>query len=150
MTEHDFSITRTETAKNNKEEGTRGKERKNYMNPLIVKRKTPLFVVALACFVLSSTAQALLPPPPPDGGYPNGNTAEGDNALLNLTSGSQNTALGFSALGNNTTGSRNTATGFDALVLNTGGLDNTAIGYEALFSNSTASQNTSRRLFAGE
>ena len=96
----------------------------------------------LACFGLSPMAQALLPPPPPDGGYPNGNTAEGDNALFNLTSGSQNTALGFTALGSNTTGSRNTATGFDALVLNTTGVNNTATGYEALFSNADGFGNT--------
>jgi hypothetical protein len=38
----------------------------------------PAFALfAFACFGLSPTAQALLPPPPPDGGYPNGNTAEG-------------------------------------------------------------------------
>ena len=47
------------------------------MNPLIQLRKaTPVFLVALACFGLSPMAQALLPPPAPDGGYPNANTAE--------------------------------------------------------------------------
>src|SRR5437868_9531938 len=73
-------------------------------------------VLALSVFVLSPITRAVNPPP--DGGYPNANTAEGDNALLNLTTGTQNTAVGFSALGSNTTGSRNTATGFVALVLN--------------------------------
>ena len=33
--------------------------------------------------------------PAPDGGYPGGNTAEGQNALLSLTSGTYNTALGL-------------------------------------------------------
>jgi hypothetical protein len=78
------------------------------MNPLIqLKETTSSFVIALllACFTLLPRAEALLPPPPPDGGYPNGNTAEGDFALFNLSSGSQNTALGFAALGSNTTGS---------------------------------------------
>src|SRR6266700_1417737 len=105
-------------------------------------------VLGLAWLALSFPAQALLPPPPPDGGYPGGNTAEGDFALLNLTSGSGNTALGFSALGSNTTGSRNTATGFDALVLNTQGVNNTATGYEALFSNRTGFNNTATGLEA--
>jgi hypothetical protein len=85
---------------------------------------------------------ALAVNPPPDGGYPNGNTAEGDNALLNLTSGSQNTALGAAALGSNTTGGQNTATGFDALILNRDGNGNTATGFQALFSNTSASFNT--------
>src|SRR2546430_7926694 len=68
-----------------------------------------LIVVALAWFALSPPAQAQLPPPPPDGGYPGFNTAEGDNALLSLTSGTSNTAIGFSALQSNTTGTSNTA-----------------------------------------
>ena len=55
------------------------------MNPLIqLKKTTPAILVALACFGLSPMAQALLPPPPPDGGYPNQNTAEGDDALFSL------------------------------------------------------------------
>ena len=36
--------------------------------------------------------------PAPDGGYPNGNTAEGLNALFSLTTGALNTALGGAAL----------------------------------------------------
>ena len=46
--------------------------------------------------------------PPPDGGYPGGNTAEGQNALLNLTTGGFNTAVGFFSLRNDTIGSFNT------------------------------------------
>jgi hypothetical protein len=52
--------------------------------------------------------------PPPDGGYPNNNTAEGDKALFNLTTGSDNAAIGFQALFNNTIGSFNTAIGSQA------------------------------------
>ena len=48
--------------------------------------------------------------PAPDGGYPGGNTAEGDNALFSLTTGTSNTAIGFAALGSDTTGDFNTAT----------------------------------------
>ncbi len=66
------------------------------MNPLIqLKKTTPAILVVLACLGLSPMAQALLPPPPPDGRYPNQNTAEGDNALFSLTTGSGNTAIGF-------------------------------------------------------
>src|SRR6266699_2537681 len=68
-----------------------------------------LISLALACFALSPAARALLPPPAPDGGYLNGNTAEGSNALFNLTSGSSNTAIGSEALYHNTTGNYNTA-----------------------------------------
>jgi hypothetical protein len=40
-------------------------------------------------------AQAVVPPP--DGGYSNFTTAEGTNALKNLTTGAANTAVGWSA-----------------------------------------------------
>jgi hypothetical protein len=51
---------------------------------------------------------------PPDG-YPGGNTAEGTDALLILTSGVWNTPLGFQALNRDTIGNNNTATGLRAL-----------------------------------
>jgi hypothetical protein len=46
----------------------------------------------LAWLALLPRVQAVIPPP--DGGYLGGNTAEGDAALHNLTSGVWNTALG--------------------------------------------------------
>ena len=49
--------------------------------------------------------------PPPDGGYPGENTAEGENALFSLSSGTHNTAVGLEALFSNTDGSYNTANG---------------------------------------
>jgi len=73
--------------------------------------------------------------PPPDGGYPNKNTAEGQDALLSLTNGTSNTAIGFSALKANTNGDRNTASGGLALFTNVTGSENTATGYAALFFN---------------
>jgi hypothetical protein len=96
--------------------------------------------LALACFVLLPTTQAVSPAP--DGGYPNGNTAEGDNALFSLSSGTNNTANGFAALFNNTTGGLNTATGVFALFSNTTGANNTANGVSALQSNTTGGSNT--------
>jgi hypothetical protein len=101
-----------------------------------------LLLFTLAGFALSPMAQALLPPPPPDGGYPGANTAEGENALFNLTNGEFNTATGFSALTRNTTGDNNTATGSQALLLNTIGGSNTATGANALFLNDAGSVNT--------
>ena len=45
-------------------------------------------------FIFSLSPMARAVNPPPDGGYPNNNTAEGDNALLKLTTGNDNTAVG--------------------------------------------------------
>src|SRR5215469_8429466 len=88
-------------------------------------------MLGLVCFGLSPTAQAVLPSPTPDGGYPGGNTAEGANALLNLTTGQNNTAVGLNSLSNTTTGDSNTAIGAGALRFNTAS-NNTAIGSTAL------------------
>ena len=77
------------------------------MNPLIrLKTTTPplLITLALLCFGLSPTAKALLPPPAPDGGYPGGNTAEGDALMSNTAVGINNTAVGLNALTHDTTG----------------------------------------------
>jgi hypothetical protein len=100
--------------------------------------------VALAFFVLPQRAQAVSPAP--DGGYGppaygTGNTAEGEEALLNLSSGGFNTAAGFRTLFSNITGNFNTAIGAGALFTNTGN-ENTAIGAGALLSNTTGAPNT--------
>jgi len=122
-----------------------------------------LIPFVLACFALSPRARAV--DPPPDGGYPNGNTAEGTDALFSVTTGFDNTALGFEALYGVTTGSANTATGWTALqsnttgfnntangsnslARNTTGINNTATGEGALFLNTTGSQNTAHGVFA--
>jgi hypothetical protein len=102
-------------------------------------------MLALASFGLSPEAQAVVPPP--DGGYPGGNTAEGQNALFGLTTGSYNTAVGFLALESNTTASFNTALGAGALLANTAD-NNTAIGAGALLSNTTGDRNNSCGAFA--
>ena len=99
-----------------------------------------LVLLALACFALLPTARAV--DPPPDGGYPNENTAEGEDALFSLTTGVNNTAIGFHALYSNTTGDANTATGNVALSNNTDGFQNTATGSFALQFNTTGWNNT--------
>src|SRR4029078_6002568 len=75
------------------------------------------------CFVFLPSARAV--DPPPDGGYPNQNTAEGEDALLSLTSGFFNTAVGYHALLDDRSGSLNTALGAQALLVNTTGRSNT-------------------------
>jgi hypothetical protein len=95
-------------------------------------------ILVVLCIGLLRTVQAVVPPP--DGGYPNFNTAEGQNALFSLTSGAANTAVGWFSLKSVTTGSFNTGVGAGALVLNTGD-ENTAVGTAALLLN-TAGGNT--------
>jgi len=111
---------------------------------------------ALAWFGPLPAARAVVPPP--DGGYPNFTTAEGQNALKNLTTGAGNTAIGWFSLFSATTasfntgvgagalalntGDNNTATGTAALLLNTTGLSNTAVGSIALLHNDSGGNNT--------
>jgi len=104
-----------------------------------LRRIFPVVLLVLGLFALLPTARAV--EPPPDGFYVNGNTAEGEDALFFLTSGSGNTAIGFLALANTTTAEDNTANGSGALFTNTTGSFNTAIGFNALEKN-TASNNT--------
>ncbi len=103
-----------------------------------------LITFSLVCFALVQNAQAVNPPP--DGGYPGGNTAEGQNALLNLTSGIYNTALGIFSLESNTTGNLNTGVGVGTLLANAAD-ENTATGAGALLNNTTGSQNTANGAF---
>jgi hypothetical protein len=105
-----------------------------------------LIIFALACFALVQNSQAVTPPP--DGGYPGLNTAEGQNALLSLTTGTWNTAVGFASLKNNTIGNLNTAIGINALSLNTTGFNNSANGGNALNSNTTGDDNTANGVYA--
>src|SRR5437016_4190161 len=81
---------------------------------------------AFACFALAPQARAVCQ----DGCLTNNNTAQGDDALISITTGINNTALGFNALLSNTDGNFNTATGTGALLQNTSGSANTANGDE--------------------
>ncbi len=90
-------------------------------------------------------AQALNPPP--DGGYPEGNTAEGQFALFSLTTGVANTAVGWLSLNTLDTGKFNTAIGAGTLIGNTAD-QNTATGAGALFNNGTGGNNTANGTFA--
>jgi len=85
--------------------------------------------------------------PPPNGGYPGGNTAEGQNALLN-GGGTYNTAVGLFALESNVTGDFNTAIGAGTLLAHRGNGENTAVGAGALLSDTGGFRNTASGAFA--
>ena len=110
-----------------------------------VERSLLCVSLAIGCLAISPVAQAVSPAP--DGGYPGGNTAEGQNALFSLTSGGYNTAAGYYSLRSNTTGSLNTAIGAGTLLANTGD-QNTATGAAALLSNTSGTDNTANGVFA--
>src|SRR6266550_1495258 len=103
-------------------------------------------LLALGFLALSPMAQAVVPAP--DGGYPGGNTAEGQSALFSLTTGGFNTAVGWFSLFSETEGSFNTAIGAGTLLFNVGrpstgaGTQNTAIGTGALLFNTFGGFNT--------
>src|SRR4030095_16095570 len=101
--------------------------------------------IILCLAALAPTIQAVVPPP--DGGYPGGNTAEGQNALLHLTSGGFNTAVGCLALRTDTTGNFNTGVGAGTLFRNNGD-ENTAVGTGAMLTNFSGIQNTATGAFA--
>jgi hypothetical protein len=107
--------------------------------------QSALLSLLLGCFALLPTAQAVSPPP--DGGYPGGNTAEGQNALFSLGSGAFNTAVGWLSLESVITGNLNTGVGARKLALNTGD-NNTATGAAALLNNTSGFGNTANGSFA--
>jgi hypothetical protein len=130
-----------------------------------MKTRTHFLVIALTSIflaIMEPNAPAVVPPP--DGGYPNFTTAEGQNALKSLTTGSGNTGIGWVSLFSATTADfntgvgagtlalntadENTATGAGALLLNTSGIGNTATGAFALLHNDTGNGNTATGLNA--
>src|ERR1043165_3503806 len=106
-----------------------------------MKTKTPmlLIVFSVLCFQFLSETNAVNPPP--DGGYPGFTTAEGTNALKNLTTGVGNSAIGWYSLFTDSVGNYNTAVGAGTLALNNGE-SNTATGTGALLLNTSGFQNT--------
>src|SRR5262245_29803054 len=114
------------------------------MNSLIQFRKASvIFLDVLACVALLPTMQALLPPEipgNPDGCYPAFNTAEGCNALFNVTSGVGDTGVGWYSLFLVGDGNFNTGVGAGALAITSpvagvGANDNTAVGTAAMLLN---------------
>jgi Chaperone of endosialidase len=103
-------------------------------------RLLPILLTLLSLPLAGHKSQAVSPPP--DGGYPGNNTAEGQNALLSLTTGVNNTAVGWFSLKSNTDGQLNTAVGAGTLFSTVHASRNTAVGGAALFSDTDGSFNT--------
>jgi hypothetical protein len=108
-------------------------------------RSLAILTLTFIGFAFFPRAQAVVPPP--DGGYPGFNTAEGTNALKNLTTGQGNTAVGWFSLSSSTDGSYSTGVGAGTLALNIGD-QNTATGVAALLLNNTGSFNTANGALA--
>jgi hypothetical protein len=123
------------------------REEEKSQNPVHMKTKTLslILIPLVTCLSASPTSQAVTPPP--DGGYPGGNTAEGQNALLSLTAGTYNTAVGWFSLQSNLIGNLNTAIGAGTLLSSTAD-NNTATGAGALLNNTTGENNTASGVFA--
>jgi hypothetical protein len=118
---------------------------KNSPSRLVSWARAILIAASLSCSAFASRAQAVSPAP--DGGYPGGNTAEGQNALLSLTTGAYNSAVGIYSLFSNAIGNANTAVGAGALFATTAD-QNTAVGARALFSNTMGEGNSAHGVFA--
>jgi Chaperone of endosialidase len=122
----------------------------NYMHRSL--GRYAFFTLLITCFAFLPVAKAVVPPP--DGGYPGFNTAEGQKALFNLTTGFANAGVGWYSLWSNTDGSYNTAVGAGTLLFNIGdqsafeGVENTAVGTAALLFNTTGTDNTATGDFA--
>ena len=89
---------------------------KNYLKKVMPSLSSIVFV--FVCFAIAPLVRAVVPAP--DGGYPGFSTAEGQNALFNLTTGVGNTAVGWFSLWSDTDGSYNTALGAGTLLFNVG------------------------------
>jgi hypothetical protein len=101
---------------------------------------------ALVCFGLCQQLQSATDTPDP-GAKPLSNTADGQLALLSITTGLYNSAFGFDAVLSVSDASFDTGIGAGALLLDTAGT-NTAVGAGALLTNSTGSFNNALGAFA--
>ena len=120
-----------------------GKKKETHLMYTLTQFKT-LASCVLVCFAFLPQMHAApnaYGVPPPDGCYPGFTTAEGCNALANLTTGAGNTGIGWYSLFFAGSSSFSTGVGAGALVLN-GGDSNTAVGAAALLLNTTGTENT--------
>src|SRR6266496_2117816 len=102
---------------------------------------------ALVCFGLCQQVRSATDTPDPGGSLPVSNTADGQGALLSLTTGLYNSAFGFLSVLSLSDANFDTGVGAGALLVDNGG-QNTAVGAGALFSNTTGSPNTAVGAFA--
>src|SRR5215475_363807 len=134
------------------------------MKTKIRKQKNLFKAILLVFGCLAFLPQMQAVNPPPDGCYSNFTTAEGCNALQNLTAGAANTGVGWYSLFGTSTGNfntglgagtltlnnsdSNTAVGTAALLLNTAGTGNSSLGTTALVNNDNGNNNTAVGAFA--
>jgi hypothetical protein len=100
----------------------------------------------LVCFGLCQQAQSATDTPDP-GAKPLSNTADGQGALLSITTGLYNSAFGYLSVLSVSDANFDTGVGAGALLLDNGGT-NTAVGAGALLTNSTGSDNDAVGAFA--
>jgi len=105
-----------------------------------------LIPLILVSFALCQQAQSAIETPDP-GAKPPGTTADGQDALLSITTGQFNSAFGFFSLLVNTDANFNTGIGAGALLLNNAD-ENTGVGAGALLTNSNGVRNTACGTFA--
>ena len=98
-----------------------------------------ILAVALCWLALSPALQAGCPNPP--GVCFGQNTAVGENALFDATTGVWNVGVGVAALFHTTDGNQNTGIGYQTLFNNISGDHSTGIGSQALFNNSSGNDN---------
>lgn len=117
--------------------------RKTHLMYSLIRLKTlaSCVLVCIAFLPQMNAAPNALPSPSPDGCYPGFTTAEGCNAVANLTSGAGNTGVGWYSVFSTTTHSYNTGVGAGTLALNNAD-SNTAVGAAAMLLNTTGHENT--------
>jgi hypothetical protein len=119
----------------------------NQLNPSsLFKRSWVLTLIVVGGLAFCPMAQAV-EPAAPDTDRGNGNTSDGQGALLSLTTGFYNSAFGFLSVLSLTDQSFDTGVGAGALLVDTTGT-NTAVGAGALFSNTTGFGNNAFGTFA--
>jgi uncharacterized coiled-coil protein SlyX len=106
-----------------------------------LKNLTHILIGILCIGLLPQMQAAPQVVPAPDGCYPGFTTAEGCQALQNLTTGAGNTGVGWRSLFSAGASNFNTGVGAGALVLNTAD-SNTAVGAAAMLLNTTGTKNT--------
>ena len=108
-----------------------------------MKSRNIIFGAVLSALVGFALCQQVQAQETPDPGSVGGslNTADGTNALANVTTGAANSAFGWFSLFSDADASFNTGVGAGTLLFNNAG-DNTAVGAAALLFNTTGTDNT--------
>jgi len=118
----------------------------NYIQRSLGRPALLLVSLLIGFFALCQEVQSATDTPDP-GAKPLSNTADGQGALLSITTGLYNSAFGFDSLLSITDGNFCTGVGAGTLLVNTGD-QNTAVGAGALLSNADGENNSAVGAFA--